>query len=314
MSVITVDKKLYTVEPLYQWDLNQELEIRGLSLARAPEIHFTSAAMSRAIVRNASMDVAGVVRVNIPNSLLQSPYQLNVYVCTRTGATFETLYKIEVPVVGRPQPEGYQLTNDDEVYSFEALENEVKNATYTAAQLSAKITEEVESIKNVGRPNSVLTSGNDGRLTNAGTPTADPSVLLGRPEAAPAWATLSTVAAAMGCAIVETGTYVGTGTYGEANPNTLTFSRKPVVVIITSYQPGSANSGGFALFMRGNPVGAAGWSVADRADIGGAAPSLDWSQGTKVSWHTKDTSTNGALYQLNNSGVGYYYAALTLAE
>lgn len=314
MPLIEVNKKIYTVEPLDQWDQNQVLEIRGLSLTRVPEIHFTTSAMSRAIVRNATMDTAGIVRVDIPNSLLQNPYNLNVYVCTRTGATFETLYKIEVPVTARPQPEGYTLTNDQEVYSFEALENEVKNATLTAEQLSEKLDDEIEGIRNVGKANSVLISGADGRLTNAGTPTVDPSVLLGKPGAAPAWASMAKLAGAMGCAIVETGTYVGTGTYGEANPNKLTFEHKPEVVIITAYNP-STNVGGLAVFVRGNPVGSGLANLKDNAGGTNAAPLLDWSQGNSVSWHsTYANAVTGPDCQLNEQGTGYYYVALTCAE
>lgn len=314
MSVVTVKNKIYEVEPLSQWDIDQALEIRGLSLARVPEIHFSTSAMSRAIVRNATMDTAGIVRVEIPNSLLQHPYTLNVYVCTRTGATFETLYKIEVPVTARPQPEGYILTNDQEVYSFEALENEVKNATLTAEQLSEKLDSEIEGIRKVGSANSVLTSGADGRLTNAGTPTVDPSVLLGKPGAAPAWASMTALAGAMGCAIVETGTYVGTGTYGEANPNKLTFQHKPEVVIITAYRP-TQSLGGMAVFVRGNPVGAGMANLKENTTGAPAAPLLDWTQGNSVSWYSTYNSTVTApVCQMNEQGTGYYYVALTCAE
>lgn len=128
MSIVTVIKNHYTVEPLYQWDSNQVLEIRGLSLASLPEIHFTNNAMERAIVRQATMDDAGVITVDIPNALLQKPYKINVYVCTYTNDTFETLYNIVVPVKPRKKPEDYVFEDTDgEIYSFNALENLVVN-------------------------------------------------------------------------------------------------------------------------------------------------------------------------------------------
>lgn len=126
--IVTVDKFKYTAEPLYQWDLNQVLEIRGLSLPSIPEIHFHNAAMGRAIVRQASMDAAGVVTVDIPNSLLQKPYPIAVYVCRYVGGTFFSEYKVELEVKQRAQPADYTLTDDPEVYSFNALENQVVNA------------------------------------------------------------------------------------------------------------------------------------------------------------------------------------------
>ncbi len=128
MADVRVEKNTYTVDPLHQWDIDQELKIYGLSLPSIPEIHFSNAAMGRAIVRQASMDSAGVVSVLIPNSLLQKPYTVVAYVCIYEGRTFQSLYKIKIPVKGRPQPADYTLKDDQEVYSFNALENEVANA------------------------------------------------------------------------------------------------------------------------------------------------------------------------------------------
>ena len=129
MAVVTVDKSSYTVsEPLYQWDLNQVLEIRGLSLPKIPAVHFANEAMSRAIVRQATMDAAGVVRVDIPNSLLQKPYKLTAWVCIYQGETFESLYQLVIPVKARNQPADYTIEGDEEIYSFIELENAVANA------------------------------------------------------------------------------------------------------------------------------------------------------------------------------------------
>ena len=36
MATVKVEKNSYTVEPLYQWDKDQTLEIYGLSLASIP--------------------------------------------------------------------------------------------------------------------------------------------------------------------------------------------------------------------------------------------------------------------------------------
>lgn len=137
MSTVNVEKNTYTVEPLYQWDKNQELVIYGLSLASIPEVHFTNAAMGKAIVRQATMDAAGVIRAEVPNSLLQKPYTIQVYVCTYEGSTFETQYKLDIPVKPRNKPEDYTLEDDPEVYSFNALENQVVNALVKVAEAEA---------------------------------------------------------------------------------------------------------------------------------------------------------------------------------
>ncbi len=129
MAVVKVENKTYTADSLYQWDKNQVLEIRGLSLAFIPEIHFTNTAMDKALVRQATMDAAGVITVDVPNSLLQKSYKITVFICTYEGDAFRTLYKLEIPVKSRPQPADYTFEDDGrEIYSFNALENLVHNA------------------------------------------------------------------------------------------------------------------------------------------------------------------------------------------
>ena len=127
MAIVTVKSNTYTVESLYQWDVNQVLEIYGLSLPSVPEIHFTNDAMDRAIVRQATVNSAGVISANIPNSLLQKPYKIKAYVCIYEGDTFESLYKIEIPVKARNKPSDYTIEGDEEIYSFNALENQILN-------------------------------------------------------------------------------------------------------------------------------------------------------------------------------------------
>ena len=146
MAILTVTKNTYEVEPLYQWDKNQVLEIRGLSLASIPEIHFTNDAMDKAIVRQSTMDNAGIITADIPNSLLQKPYKIKAYVCTYDGDTFETQYKLEITVKPRSKPNDYTLEDDLEVYSFNALENKVNNVVTAYKDLGDKHTVAIEAL------------------------------------------------------------------------------------------------------------------------------------------------------------------------
>ena len=121
----------YSVDTLYQWDSNQVLTIYGLSLSKIPEIHFVNSAMERAIVRQATQDDAGVITVNIPNSLLQKPYTITAYICIYEGDTFETIYKIDIPVKARKEPSDYTFIDDaGEIYSFNELENKIADIPY----------------------------------------------------------------------------------------------------------------------------------------------------------------------------------------
>ena len=143
MAVVTVEKNRYTVDKLYQWDINQTLQIYGLSLASIPEIHFTNSAMDGAIVRQAQMNGAGVITADIPNSLLQKPNKITAYVCVYAGDTFETLYTINIPVKARQKPNDYTIEdNDEEIYSFKELDNRtnnlmVSNATFKETMINA---------------------------------------------------------------------------------------------------------------------------------------------------------------------------------
>lgn len=142
MSNVIVKSNRYTVEPLYQWDKNQVLTIYGLSLASIPEIHFTNTGMDRAIVRQATMDDAGIISADVPNSLLQKPYTITAYVCIYEGDTFKSLYTIDIPVKARKKPGDYTIENTDgEIYSFNAIENKVEN-------FIRNITDQTETFKN----------------------------------------------------------------------------------------------------------------------------------------------------------------------
>ena len=125
MACAKVEKNNYTVEPLRQWDLNRVLTIQGLSLAMAPEIHFAHDSDKLAVVRQSTMDESGVVSVTVPNALLEKPLRLNVYICSREGDVFKTLFHMVIPVDKRAMPSDWDGATEDEIYSLEALSAEV---------------------------------------------------------------------------------------------------------------------------------------------------------------------------------------------
>lgn len=57
---------------------------------------------------------------------------------------------------------------------------------------------------------------------------------------------LAALASAMGAAKIQTGSYVGTGTYGASNPNSLTFSFQPKYVYLSKVAFGSEYSTEYA--------------------------------------------------------------------
>lgn len=136
MSILTVDRGgRYRVDPLHQWDKNQTLEISGLTVPNTPEIHFANKAMTEAFVRQAQKDVNGIITVDIPNVILEKPLPIDVYICAYEGDLFRTLYTLEIPVKARTKPSDYIYEKEDEILSFNALNNRLSNSIATMQTL-----------------------------------------------------------------------------------------------------------------------------------------------------------------------------------
>lgn len=116
----------YVTDSLTQWDKNQVLTLGGLNLVAAPEIHFSNVNMRAAIVRQAEMK-DHIVTVKIPNSLLQTPLTIKAEIGVYEGETFKTVEIVEIPVRGAKRPEDYSIEDDEDIYSFNKLENELAN-------------------------------------------------------------------------------------------------------------------------------------------------------------------------------------------
>lgn len=288
MSVVKVEKNNYTVEPLYQWDLNQVLEIYGLSLAAIPEIHFTNVAMGAAIVRQAKMDSAGVVTVDVPNSLLQKPYKITAYVCGYHGATFETYYKIDIPVNARVMPSDYTLADDAEVYSFKALENAVANANRDMLAVTQATTQALEEAR--AELEHTVDTIDDLVDTTVTEKTAAALAALGVEVDAKAH--------------LEVRSYTGTGTFGSNNPCVLTFSETPSCVFITphldAYSDNVLSNSGLLL-----PNFGAVFSFA----AGRIEPLVSTLEDNTATWYSASKSPADYL-QLNYSGQVYDVVAV----
>lgn len=108
---------------------------------------------------------------------------------------------------------------------------------------------------------------------------------------------------------IETGSYVGTGTYGQANPNTLTFGFVPKLVFIFGFYPTnspriSGYNGTFDVTSLDGEYKKYGYL------INGWSDATD-SSNAKISVHTLSWySTYDRDSQLNNNGARYRYIAI----
>ena len=101
---------------------------------------------------------------------------------------------------------------------------------------------------------------------------------------------------------IETGSYVGTGTSGSGNPNTLTFGFEPKFVHIQSYSIGNGDSTGygFAFFLSGTR----GFTIVPSSSNDLFSLNAKFNKNI-LSWYQ-----NNEYAQLNEKKVKYFFAAL----
>lgn len=99
---------------------------------------------------------------------------------------------------------------------------------------------------------------------------------------------------------IETGSYVGTGTFGESNPNTLTFGFVPKLVMVSS---STINTAGSALI---TPMIWFDGVISAFTTPSGYTNNFTL-DGNTISWYSTSTYTKD---QYNNNGETYYYIAI----
>lgn len=120
----------------------------------------------------------------------------------------------------------------------------------------------------------------------------------------------------VGTPTIETGSYVGTGTYGAGNAVSITFSKVPLFVVI--YTPGAskgayANFGIFTPMFLTTEYTSCGYAVLKNATMGLATPTSDALKakmdGTTLTWYTTRTQYDQPDVQLNYDNTTYNWVA-----
>lgn len=107
----------------FQWDLNQKLIIENPSVCN--KVHFTNNSRDTALVKEVKTDENGLKYVDVPNSLLTVPINLEVYLYQDNGDCKTTVSKYVFDVVKRKKPENYVYT-EDEHKDFDQLLSEME--------------------------------------------------------------------------------------------------------------------------------------------------------------------------------------------
>lgn len=103
---------------------------------------------------------------------------------------------------------------------------------------------------------------------------------------------------------IATGSYVGTGTYGANNPNTLTFDFEPKIVILW-YQISTWENSANVFLLRWNYTTQFAPGASTNSNASDYISYITYS-GNTISWY----NANHPLYQLNNVGNTYSYLAI----
>lgn len=284
----------YVTESVYQWDINQTLNITGLSLASAPEVHFANANMERAIVRQSVIN-KGTISVTIPNSILQEPLPIKAYVGIYEGETFKIIESIKIPVIPKARPTDYVFIDDGgDIYSYNEIlnkmisfENKYGDIDFSALKDYDAFVERVENTytKNETLSNEVKSSFG---LGNSAVPSDVFNALKNR---------------------IQVKTYQGNGSGGSSNPTTVSFDIKPIFFIIYGKVDNSQNLYYSVTVPWGaNKINYTPYDqqATPRNDNG----ALTFTYGEKeVSFYT-DTVTDNKNYQFNLTGEQYTVIAV----
>lgn len=107
---------------------------------------------------------------------------------------------------------------------------------------------------------------------------------------------------------IETGSYVGTGTYGQANPNTLTFWFAPKLVLIYD---GLNDYAMFFAFGLGEEYMSGGYLIAWASEMSTTNDNHAKINGNVLNWYALNTSATTARgLQLNVESQTYHYLAI----
>lgn len=126
-----LDENGNIVKNLYQWDVNQKLIIETHDITIAPKIHFCNKNSEKALVVKSTLSDNKII-ANIPNILLQEPYNVIAYIYLENNGSGKTVRTIEITLRKRVKPDNYEYVDNVEVVyladlirSVESLKNQI---------------------------------------------------------------------------------------------------------------------------------------------------------------------------------------------
>lgn len=138
-------------DSLYQYDVNQVLAISGSGLTVPPVIHFTNRNPKQtddALVVQSTIS-SGVVKANIPNSLLLEPYDIIAYMYSVADSAGKTLETIRIPVIKRAKPADFEYSDNISIETVGSLKADIvsyyNSAISQLTKVQSTLTASIES-------------------------------------------------------------------------------------------------------------------------------------------------------------------------
>lgn len=116
-------------DSVYQWDLNQVLEIAGLDLPVSPVIHFCNRNSTESLLVQSTTS-EGVISCPVPNILLKEDLDIVAYIVSMEDQKATTLFKVLIPVNKRVKPSDYEYTDNVPILTYEAIEADIQKFFY----------------------------------------------------------------------------------------------------------------------------------------------------------------------------------------
>lgn len=125
-NIVCYDSKGRTISNFTQWDLDQTITIKGLSLSKAPLIHFCNKNSTEALSIQSTLNESGDITAEVPNILLEESLVIEAYIFETDGNAGKTLLKISIPVNSKPKPSDYIYSDNVEYISVGNVLTEIK--------------------------------------------------------------------------------------------------------------------------------------------------------------------------------------------
>lgn len=121
-------------KPIWQWNYGQILQLHGLDLPKATEVHFSHSNIGGDALIRIGTTTDKITEVAIPESFLEHSGKVTAYVYCSTVDHGQTEYKTYFRVEARAKPEAWDKPEDAELF-HEAIEvvNEAAGRAETAA-------------------------------------------------------------------------------------------------------------------------------------------------------------------------------------